>query len=582
MGSEAVSNVATIQNYPAFKFKLRIWAGKEPSGKVVGRQCVQKILQHALTSRFLTHSSFSVNLSDTDYSFPLKVLRSDTLLHSSCSATASPSASPFEAKLWASGFDVIRHLEQLRLFGQLIRSATASPSASPFEAKLWASGFDVISLSDSEDDTVIGGKSFLSLPSELITKIACEVAPLGGSKVGSLRLVNRQISAITSPILFSAISIPGKALNKIDELLASIFENDLGIREAATSISLEVSKDSRLSLPTAAVATLVNVTRASIAPLSGAIHLPTLVEKALSRLPKLAVLAISNVTVKVTPKNTLLERCAPRVTHLILSNVFGDGLLCTSAQAGKLTHPPNIVESIELYYRRSSSSRDIFLKLWACKSTVRHIVMEWTGQPHNAPGFFSNQTPPMNAESLRLQGLECLFDERGHFARNAATSSVCTLLKWMAKTPLHNLSLPVASDFAVDGLFDDLKMPNLRLLSLCTCPRAPYVEKPDLLTATTFTALSSFTDPAGPFPALSTLRLVGWFDTTGIAWLATVKPSQLARQHPLLYSLLGVLKMDNIKVLVLENSNGHPAGAEKCYFERVGEEDWTVRLVKCW
>ena len=89
---------------------------------------------------------------------------------------------------------------------------------------------------------------------------------------------------------------------------------------------------------------------------------------------------------------------------------------------------------------------------------------------------------------------------------------------------------------------------------------------------------------AGTFPALKTLRLVGFLDRTDVSSFKDLAspPSHLAFYHLHVFGLLGVLKMIGVTQLILENSVGHPNALLSCVFEREAEGEWTSRQVRRW
>ncbi|KAK4701508.1 hypothetical protein P7C70_g4722, partial [Phenoliferia sp. Uapishka_3] len=233
--------------------------------------------------------------------------------------------------------------------------------------------------------------SLLGLPHELVSQIIRHVAPLGGRKAEHLRLVNRHISTVASPILFSSLIIPDKPLNELDELLSAIFDNRLGIRKAATSLKYELHAEA-FTLPALAIAKLLNIERLSLHSSTGQ-EVPDVVQNALARLPRLSTLKLSNLSLNPrdpapswdSPELPLLGRCTSGVKHLILDrHVDGCGLYAVrTALANAFAFRRNEVEILEVYLNNAVL---IYQHLNACRWKARHIVLEWSGG--GDPRFF--------------------------------------------------------------------------------------------------------------------------------------------------------------------------------------------------
>ncbi|KAK4701122.1 hypothetical protein P7C70_g5115, partial [Phenoliferia sp. Uapishka_3] len=434
----------------------------------------------------------------------------------------------------------------------------------------------------------------LDLPDEMLAKIMSGVAPLGGRKVHALRLVNRRLSTVASSVFFASVNIPRASLDDNDDLFALLLENRYNIRETATSITYSLHGNGLQSTPAAAIKSLGNLSRVLLMgpPRGNAHDLPDVVQQALSSQPKLHTLSLANFWFPVGPhtEGTLLTRCGSQVRHLTLDNISGDGLYAHMAQDPPelMCLPENGVQVLEVYHPReltgSGETRQILLALYTCRKSVREINLEWkeaapTTADHYLPviGLLSD-----SAKSLSIQGLLPLFNAQYGPAHLTTSSYMSTFLGYIGKSPLPKLSLPVFKSFDVNSVLLTLRLPKIKYLSLSTSPFAAFLLAPDFLTSAIYSSLSTFLT-SSIFPALLTLHLTGWLDTTDIVTLATIPPSDLAISYNYVFGLLGILRVLGARNLVLENSNGHPSGDAKCHFQRIGESgDWTVKLKRYW
>ncbi|KAK4701321.1 hypothetical protein P7C70_g4912, partial [Phenoliferia sp. Uapishka_3] len=430
----------------------------------------------------------------------------------------------------------------------------------------------------------------LDLPDETLASIARAVAPLGGRKAQNLRLVNRRLSTIATPIFFASIAIPDQTSPEYDELFGSLFANRRGIKVAATSLAYRLSPDGKDFTPAAGLGFLANLQRLSLS----AVHkqeLPTIIGEALVQLPQLHTLSLANLHIsrKAYPIGTLLGRCRSQVEHLVLNRTAGDGVFGHREKDDTTVYLPHVAPQVlEVYNPQVAKgrleTRYIVFALFACCESARHIVLEWKEAKANvSDNLLLGRVLSDNAKTLRIQGLKPLFDRHTYPAAHLATSEyMAKFLDWVGKSHLPQLYLPVSTSFEFDPAIFNFRMPNLKYLGLSTCGSAAYEEKPDLLNHETFPSVLAFLK-ASSFPSLHTLHLIGWLDASGIATLATTSPKDLFATNLYLFGLLGFLRLKKINTLILENSDGHPDGQEKCVFEKVGKSDeWSVRLARYW
>ncbi|KAL8280462.1 hypothetical protein RQP46_007110 [Phenoliferia psychrophenolica] len=82
--------------------------------------------------------------------------------------------------------------------------------------------------------SVLPAIGFLSLPNELLVKIARDLAPNGGRKAGSLRLVCRHLGRVAAPVTWASIVLPADA-DALDEIGAELMNLD-GITSKIVSV----------------------------------------------------------------------------------------------------------------------------------------------------------------------------------------------------------------------------------------------------------------------------------------------------------------------------------------------------------
>lgn len=184
--------------------------------------------------------------------------------------------------------------------------------------------------------------------------------------------------------------------------------------------------------------------------------------------------------------------------------------------------------------------------------------------------------------------------------------SVARILAVAARGPPNELALPVEDAFVVHDALSILVLPAVTTLHLATNDYSPHVLRPDLyipvrrrrllknlvfqLTSIRFfplqethRTLSTFLPTT--FPALTTLHLKGWFDTTGVLGLASPSFRALSKTFSTLAGLLLTLRWIQTVQVHLTNATGHAEGDEaECCISREdpGAWEWSSRLVKYW
>lgn len=161
--------------------------------------------------------------------------------------------------------------------------------------------------------------------------------------------------------------------------------------------------------------------------------------------------------------------------------------------------------------------------------------------------------------------------------------SVARILAVAARGPPNELALPVEDAFVVHDALSILVLPAVTTLHLATNDYSPHVLRPDLYIPETHRTLSTFLPTT--FPALTTLHLKGWFDTTGVLGLASPSFRALSKTFSTLAGLLLTLRWIQTVQVHLTNATGHAEGDEaECCISREdpGAWEWSSRLVKYW
>ncbi|KAL8277139.1 hypothetical protein RQP46_010467 [Phenoliferia psychrophenolica] len=165
--------------------------------------------------------------------------------------------------------------------------------------------------------------------------------------------------------------------------------------------------------------------------------------------------------------------------------------------------------------------------------------------------------------------------ENGLSKIETAAYAIMRLLNWMGDA-IENLELSVTAGFEVAESLSALSLRQLTSLTLST----GKVELTDIFTISAYNHLVRLINPTS-FPSLTSLFLRGWLDLTDISNLAQRSILDLAVHHQALYLLLGFLRSTKIRVLRLENSEGHAQNV-RCIFERVEDGEWETRVNKLW
>ncbi|KAL8277140.1 hypothetical protein RQP46_010468 [Phenoliferia psychrophenolica] len=180
------------------------------------------------------------------------------------------------------------------------------------------------------------------------------------------------------------------------------------------------------------------------------------------------------------------------------------------------------------------------------------------------------------AMSVTLEGHPAHFLASTAARPNTASHAVVTLLNWIGDA-LETLDLSSGKGFEVS---DELLRLSLRRLTSLTLS-ASVDDHDDILTLDTYGHLVRLLNPTS-FPALTSLSLRGWLDSTDVETLSHHSIVDLIDLHNALYLLLDFLRSTTICELRLENSEVHERWDVRCIFERVGNGEWEMRVVRFW
>ncbi|KAK4699205.1 hypothetical protein P7C70_g7060, partial [Phenoliferia sp. Uapishka_3] len=440
--------------------------------------------------------------------------------------------------------------------------------------------------SRAEVGTFTGRPFLLELPNELIAQIAWEVAPLGGGRVGNLRLVNSRICTIASPILFSSIQLTEATQRGYNSLESAIRNDQMGVRKAATSIRYDILAEKPLPV----LGALVNIERVSLTISPYGSSIPPVVRDSFFELPRLHVLALKGLRIPANDCRTFIEEYAPGVRHLILDGVKGPGLFATSKDCepggqGFRCSDRVKVEVLEVFNEHWDVGYYI-TPLCACSRTVRRITINSSLSPERTIAFPEHVSFPV-AEELHLRGLHCLFNvKRNSRVHMHTTISIVSLLNAVGAAHLFELSLPVYTTFDLHNRIFSISMPHVRTLKLARFSLGKSAEEDlerDLFTDKIITSLRRFllASSSPMFPSLKTLHLVGWIDPSRLARIFSAAPAsnidgEIVESRALMKRFLQILESRGVVHLVLEGPARHSVGAEKYYLD-YEKSTWMIR-----
>ncbi|KAL8283382.1 hypothetical protein RQP46_005792 [Phenoliferia psychrophenolica] len=214
----------------------------------------------------------------------------------------------------------------------------------------------------------------------------------------------------------------------------------------------------------------------------------------------------------------------------------------------------------------------------ALEEIATELLKNRTGNTQHVVSDFGGRSEPF---SLCLTGITKLF--RPSTPTDLAAATIVRILNWVALGPLTFLTLRVTGPFCANDALASLTLPRVQTLVLDfdqarNAWGGQGLEKfklGDFNQLVRFFRISSL-------PSLSTLHLRGAIDGTGVSKIGITAIRELPEVSPLVYLLLGFLRMTTVVELRLENSAAHAERDVQCIFEREGDGEWSSRLAKFW
>ncbi|KAL8278666.1 hypothetical protein RQP46_008958 [Phenoliferia psychrophenolica] len=362
------------------------------------------------------------------------------------------------------------------------------------------------------------------MPDEILVMIGREVAPKGGRKAGNLRLANRHFDKVVAPIVMSSIVFSSSTAN-LDDLCVDLMDKRVE-RRAVTSVRFNIPATQTV-LPLRVLAKLPNLQRLHIYGSLGS-------EKIHAEMCPLlhSVVALHLERIDLTDRYDLKELAA-RVEDLKITDC--------------------------------QDSEGLFIRM-------KDGTPQYTALPKNLRSVAYRPSSSLSGATLQRAINTLLVDIVG------SRTVKYVKIHWILIEPItsHEYLIDKGS-FAVDHRFGDLVLPDLEELSLVnSCPGTM-----DMLHVSNFTNYVGLADlfVLLDLPRLFSLRLIGWFDKTGVEALSQLTMGEFPTDHPFLYSLLGVLAEEQVYELRLENSKGHADATSLCIFTRMAGNEWQSRLV---
>ncbi|KAL8281517.1 hypothetical protein RQP46_006201 [Phenoliferia psychrophenolica] len=384
--------------------------------------------------------------------------------------------------------------------------------------------------------------------------VARNVAPNGGKRAANLRLVSRRLDAAVAPVVWSSIVFSSNQ-TILDEICGYLIgENDDANRRAlVTSVRYDLPPI-QLSTPLAVLKRLPNLNRLH---LLGATTLSTLRPGTIDTLPITSTLRLENVD--------LQDQWASAAAGLEVIRCSRAGsLFLDRKDAHGYYHPwPPSLRTLRYEAAPTETAVDVQYTLLATTSITGPLSLTVTGMKD----LFGSATPT----ATRALTTATFVRVWNHFATG---------------TQLDSLNLETNGAIVVnDGLFE-LDLPHLTTLkftNLEPVPEGGFAWPTNLLEPAKFSNflyLAKLLKEA-KLPVLRTLELRGWVDAVGAATLASMTMGDVAGEHPLVHSLLGVLKGIGATELRLVNSSVRIDADVHGVFSLVDGE-WVSRVARFW
>ncbi|KAL8283410.1 hypothetical protein RQP46_005820 [Phenoliferia psychrophenolica] len=277
--------------------------------------------------------------------------------------------------------------------------------------------------------------SLLSLPNELLVKIARVVAPDGGRKAGNLRLVCRHLGDVVAPVTWASIVLPTDA-DGLDELGDELLHNRTGHTSLVNSV--------RYNKPA---------------------FQPRGIVQALKALPSLRRLHLAGTSEGqeglFVPKHGLLKGLK-RIQNLQLDYVDLDNLFDIASWAPSVST----------------------LSHFRCANA--HLPFRDSANQIQGNLEFEVRTKPF---LFKLTGATKLFKHSP--PNDPAAPLIVQILNWVARGPLTTLALPVFGTFFANDALSNLSLPRVQTLVLDADSISNYTQLARFLTLASLPILST-------------------------------------------------------------------------------------------
>ncbi|KAL8279657.1 hypothetical protein RQP46_007970 [Phenoliferia psychrophenolica] len=421
--------------------------------------------------------------------------------------------------------------------------------------------------------------TLLSLPTEILSQIASDLAPNGGAFAGPLRLVCRALNAVATRTVMSSLhcisdSKPG------GELLAAILSGEALL--ACTSFRLDLdglagANAAILAVAVAAIRKLRHINHLHLVgnlDKSGVDELPAGLMMAIpSFSPTLTTLSIEEFDMSEARDPHIW---APHVRNLSLTRC--DGWYGFVGEATPSIAPPLAKLELDGFFSDTNgdeveASDTMSLLAWAAPH-VESISLSWRHAGPSEEDYLVHEKEYHDDDDniwinsplqrFRLHGLKDLWNQ--HDEQSAA---VLRLLSTLGKTKLRELTLPISLGSDVINVFKDLVMPGIT--TLCLESAFPQAR----LDLNTFALLESLLP--GTFPNVKILQLHDWDDPSPRE-VSSLAPDLRARKYPLVCSLLVFLASTTVTRVHLRGIFGGEGQFEARFVRDEDGVEWSSEV----
>ncbi|KAL8279678.1 hypothetical protein RQP46_007991 [Phenoliferia psychrophenolica] len=419
--------------------------------------------------------------------------------------------------------------------------------------------------------------NLLSLPIEILSKIASDAAPNGGAKAGDLRLVCKALNAVARRTVMSSLHCQANTRSG-GELLTAIQRDEGALCALVTSFRLNLdpstSMDFVAPIAAAAIQRLARLERLDIMGALTDDHegglqtelFPLAITRAFSDFPA----TLQHVCIRLFDLSAAmgLQMWAPGIVKLDLVGCDGwYGFYDRSP-------PPSMLDVLTLGPRYTpdedwpeEATEVIRMVAWAAPHT-RYISLRWTEAMAWAGAsdhLLRDENIWTNSplETFHLRGLPGLWDPA-----NPQWTHVLPLLTALGTTKLRKLTLPISAEDELDNAFSGLLMPTVTTLCLENEGKSMIS-----LNLEVFRLLESL---LSSFSNLETLQLHNWLEE-GPRDTGDITSPLLVRRHPMVFLLLSLLATTKVTSVIFRHSR---TSGELRFWrdEDKGGADWSSEI----